>query len=336
MRRVLLMMAFFSLLPLLSGLPPARGQEAKEANKPEAHADPGPIGAVAACPCTFGPLIADTAAPIQTGKFSIQPTALMSFTRGVFTSNWRRVSANGNFTSLQLPVKFTYGPMKNMEVYVVASYVHHWADHVDNPSPRGPQAADFGGLGDILTAVKYQFLEESQAAPTLTGLFSVNFPTGHYHPENPGKLGSDHLGSGTYNFTAGLLASKYVNPFIFYGNLTYTVSTTTRFHQEIPLQGLVVRHLNVQDLLALRLAAEYPFGGKGPWVALLEFYSAWETGRIFHPRPATSPGALLGFLPGLEYVHSHKLAFATGVAIDLAGKNRSFNYTPIVSMNYTF
>ena len=100
--------------------------------------------------------------------------------------------------------------------------------------------------------------------------------------------------------------------------------------------GRVTRHVHNRDQLVFRLAAEYPIRGTGPWVALLEFYSTWELGRIFAPHTHSKPAALLGILPGIEYVYSDKLAFATGVAIDLAGKNTNYNYTPIVSMIYTF
>jgi hypothetical protein len=44
----------------------------------------------------------------------------------------------------------------------------------------------------------------------------------------------------------------------------------------------------------------------------------------------------MGFLPGLEYVYSDKLAFAAGLAMEVAGKNANFEYTPIISMTYIF
>ncbi len=71
-------------------------------------------------------------------------------------------------------------------------------------------------------------------------------------------------------------------------------------------------------------------------MALLEFYSTWELGRLFGPEPPDPRAVLLGLLPGLEYIYSEKLAFALGVGIDLAGKNTDYNYTPIFSIVYIF
>ena len=49
------------------------------------------------CPSTFGPIITDTAIPIEKGKFALQPTFGLGFVTKSLTPNWRRVSAGGNF-----------------------------------------------------------------------------------------------------------------------------------------------------------------------------------------------------------------------------------------------
>ncbi|MBU4355941.1 MAG: transporter, partial [Proteobacteria bacterium] len=61
------------------------------------------------CPATFGPIITDTAIPIDKGKFAIQPTWGLSFVTDSLTQSWRRVSAGGNFKSFGMDWKFTYG-----------------------------------------------------------------------------------------------------------------------------------------------------------------------------------------------------------------------------------
>ncbi len=296
---------------------------------------PTHLTAAEVCPCTFGPLIADTAIPIEKGKLAIQFLGAVGITRDTFTASWRQVSAGGNFTSFQMPVKITYGLLKNLEVYLIAQYLHNWASGVDNPGPQGERSADFGGLGDLNLTFKYQFLEETARRPTVTGHFAVDFPTGHHAPLNPGRLGTDDLGSGAYSFTVGLDLSKWVKPFIFYGNLYYSHFLPCRGTVEDEVLGPVVQVLHARDALTFRLAAEYPIG-QGPWVALLEFYSTWELGPVFGPRANTAPAALLGMLPGLEYIVSDRLAFATGVALDLAGKNTEARITPILSLVYIF
>ena len=121
--------------------------------------------------------------------------------------------------------KFTYGLCNNLEVYTVIPYIHNWAGNVNEAGPNGERAADFGGLGDISLTFKYRLVEEGPVAPTVSALFTPTFPSGHFQHLNPGRLDTDQLGSGSYNFTTGLNLSKYVRPFIFYANFWYTMGT---------------------------------------------------------------------------------------------------------------
>lgn len=325
-----------AVLIITWGIMGRAGVMAQEA-APEGQAGqvvPAHIGAAEVCPCTFGPLITDTAIPIERGKFAIQPLAAFGITGGDFSGSWRRVSAGGDFYSLSIPIKFSYGPFNRTEVFLVIPYVHNWARNVSEPG--GERSANFGGLGDINLTLKYMFLEETETRPTVTGLLAVDFPSGHHSPLNPGKLGTDDLGSGAYRFTAGFNFSKWAKPFILYANLWYTMATTSMSTVDHPFLGTVQLHTHARDVLTFNLAAEYPLRGQGPWVALLEFYSQWETGCIFGPKSSDPPAALIGILPGIEYVYSEKLAFALGVGLDLFGKNTSYNYTPIFSFTYQF
>ena len=108
------------------------------------------------CPATFGPIITDTAVPLEKGKFAVQPTFGLGFVTNSLTQSWRRVSAGGNFKTFGMDWKFTYGLIKNMEVFVVVPYVHNWANSVKEPGPNGERSASFGGLGDVNLTMKYQ------------------------------------------------------------------------------------------------------------------------------------------------------------------------------------
>src|SRR5208337_3959875 len=65
-------------------------------------------------PSTAGPIFTDTTIPIDTGHVSISVLSALSFYPGFFNSNWRTVSIGGNFYTYFMPVKVTYGPIKNM------------------------------------------------------------------------------------------------------------------------------------------------------------------------------------------------------------------------------
>ena len=291
--------------------------EGKEEAKEEAKGDE--------CPATFGPIITDTAIPIEKGKFVVQPTFGLSFVTDTFDKDWRRVSAGGNFQSFNMSWKFTYGLINNLEVYLVIPYIHNWASDMDEVGPGGERSSQFGGLGDISFTLKYRLLEETETLPTISAIFTPSFPTGHFRHLNPSRLGVDAIGGGSYIFTTGFNMSKYLKPFILYGNLWYSMQTA--FTSD---EGRVYP----RDFVTVNLAAEYPITKK--WVALLEFTSFWDGGRLFGLKANTPPGALVSILPGIEYMATDKFSLALGVNVDLAGKNTDANVTPVLSMVYAF
>ncbi len=284
---------------------------------------PEPFGEV--CIATFGPIITDTAVPIEKGMFAVQPTFGLSFVANRLTKDWERVSAGGDFTSFTMEWKLTYGLLNNLEVFVVIPYVHNWASNVEEPGPGGERAADTGDLGDINLTFKYLLLEETQTRPTTTFLFATDFPTGRFRSLKPSRLGTDVTGGGAYVFTTGLNLSKYVRPFMLYGNVWYSMQTafTDDDGRQYP-----------RDFVTVNLAAELPFHRK--WVALLELTSYWDGGRLFGHKSNVAPGALLSILPGIEYMATEKFSLALGVNVDLAGKNTDATVTPLFSMVYAF
>ena len=228
-----------------------------EGFEPKAEATKGPE-----IPATFGPLITDTAIPMEKGKFAIQPTFIYSFITDTFTNNWRRTSTGGDFQSFGMDWKLTYGLRENMEVFVVIPYVHNWARDVDEPGPNGETSAHSGGLGDVNLTLKYRLVEETGDLPTVSALFATDFPTGKFRNLDERALGTDAVGGGAYVFTAGFNISKYIAPFVVYGNLWYSMPTgyTNDEGQKYP-----------GDFVTVNLAAEYPITQK--WVALLELTS---------------------------------------------------------------
>jgi hypothetical protein len=279
------------------------------------------------CPATFGPIITDTAVPIDKGKFAIQPTFGLGFVTNSFTKSWRRASAGGDFRSFGMDWKFTYGLWNNLEVFTVVPFVHNWAIRVDPPGPQGERSSSFSGLGDVNLTFKYRLVEETETRPTVTALFSTDFPTGHFRRLNPGRLGVDAIGGGAYVFTTGLNVSKYVKPFVLYGNFWYSMGTA--FTQD----GV---RAYPRDFVTVNLAAEYPFPRNKKWVALLELTSFWDAGRLFGHKSNVPPAALLSVSPGIEYMATEKFSLALGVNVDLIGKNGDAAVTPLLSMVYAF
>ena len=299
------------------------------------------------CPPTFGPIITDTAVPLDKGKFTVQPTFGLGFVTNNLTQSWRRVSPGGNFKTFGMDWKLTYGLMKNMEVYVVVPYVNNWANNAKETGLNGERSASFGGLGDVSLTIKYQVMEEGPKNPAVTALFATGFPTGHFRHLNPGRLDTDILGGGAYAFTTGLNASKCLKPFILYANLWYTMQTAYSTREDLagmfsrsgrqpggerPASTLMRNY--PRDYVTVNLAAEYIVTAK--WIALLELTSTWDAGRLIGHQANVPPAALLSIVPGIEYMATDKFSLALGVQVDLAGKNLGANVTPLLSLAYAF
>ncbi|MEJ2673482.1 MAG: transporter [Deltaproteobacteria bacterium] len=329
---------WFWVFVLAAGLPnpaSARANVVEGEIQFEGKKEPCPPEAAAEeCPATFGPIITDTAIPIETSMFAIQPTFGLSLATNDFSPSWRRISAGGDFQSYGMSLKFTYGLWHNLEVYVVVPYIHNWASNVDEPGPNGERSADFGGLGDINLTFKYLLVPEGPVAPAISAIFSPTFPSGHFRHLNPARLGTDAIGGGTYAFTTGFNASKYLKPFILYGNLWYTFQTDYST-DDVDEQGNPIERRNhPRDFVTVNLAAEYPLTPK--WVALMELVSTWDGGRLVGPKANADPTALLSVVPGIEYMATDKFSLALGVQIDLVGKDTTANVTPLLSMVYAF
>ena len=279
-------------------------------------------------PTTCGPLISDTCMPIETHKAAMQILWGMSFVGGNFSPNWRRVSAKGDFSTFFSSVKFSYGPAKDLETYIVVPYIHNFAGYVDGSlaGPKGERSASFGGVGDITLVGKYLLLPETDLRPAVTGVAGVGFPSGHASHLNPGRLGQDAIGAGAFTFTTGVNLFKYLKPFLVHSQIWLN----------IPVNLFTARDDSVRsrDFVTFNLAVEYPLTKR--WVALLEFYSAWTWTNISTPQGFQSPSTLVGILPGIEFFLNEKWAMSAGAAIDLFGKSGSFKYTPMFTVYHNF
>jgi hypothetical protein len=278
-------------------------------------------------PSTAGPILTDTTIPIDTGHVSVSVLSALSFYPGFFNSNWRTVTAGGNFYTYYMPVKLTYGPTKNMEVYLIAPFIDYWGNNTNFIGPNGKTSASYAGIGDLTLMGKYNLLPEGDLMPAVSAVAGFgSIPTGHASHLNPNLLGVDAIGTGALTFTTGLNLFKWVKPFLLYSNIW--INSPVNIYQNNS-ENVVSR-----EYITFNLAAEYPLTEK--WVALLEFYSNWTWENIYTPQGYQTPETYLGILPGLEYLVTDKLSIEAGASMDLAGKNGVKKYTPMLSMSYAF
>jgi len=306
-----------------------KAKKKEEACPPEAGIE------VEECPATFGPLLTDTAIPAAKGEFAIQPTWLVPVTIASFDRHWKRRNAGGDFVSFEQFVKFTDGLWDNLEVFLeLNTYTHNWASNVSEPGPRGERHASFGGFGDVALVFKYGLVAEGPKRPQVTAFFGTVFPTGHSRRLNPGHLGTDELGGGSFDFVLGFNIQKWVKPFIFYGNLWYTLRTDYTADGEDTWGNPAQVRVHPRDIVLINLAVEYPLTKR--FILLLEFLQSYEAGRLIGPQADQDPTAKISLVPGIEFMATKHLSMALGLNIDLAGKRDDATLTPIFSMVYLF
>jgi hypothetical protein len=277
-------------------------------------------------PPTTGPIITDTAIPQALGTFTLFLPWFVYCVGGNFSPNWRRVSAGGDYTSINGAMQLYYGLLPRTEVYLDVPCYQNWASSVSPPGPQGQRFAEFGGLGDVSLTGKYLLLEEQGRLPAVSGILTTTFPTGHHLHLNSGNLGTDLLGQGSFSFTPGLNLFKYVPPVLLYGNLWYTMYTRA---------NVAGARLYYPDRVNLNFALEYPIPGT-PLVILWELVSYFDACRLLGPRANVPAQAEISTLPALEFIGGSNWALAGGVLIDLAGKNTQYTFSPNLSWFFYF
>lgn len=281
------------------------------------------------CPVTSGPIFVMVASPIGKGVFAIKPYWYVTFRGSQFDDGWRTVSAGQDLISLSNAVNLYYGLTENFWITIFKSYyIHTWVYNIQNPGIGQGRTAQFGENGPLSLTLRYRFLKQKRFRPTVTGMFSLGFPTTRGSGVDPGTLPAEITSSRNWAFTWGINLQMGARPVILYANLWYFMATIDK--RENLIDGIIaLKSFNPRDQIQFNLAVEIPLRwAGGPWVVLLEMNSFWEVEPIFSPGPERNPSAKVTTLIGIEYILSPEWRFALGCSFDLFGKNTTKNFTP--------
>jgi hypothetical protein len=273
-------------------------------------------------PFTCGPIVTDAAYPADKGQFVFQVTPSYFIKEGDFDGGGNRVYLPSGQRShaFSTNIKFAYGLVENLEASLEIPYQY-------NRVTTESRSAETGGLGDGTLGVKYRFMSEVPGTPrpTLSGVFKVKAPSGKYKDLSDAALGTDALGTGTWDFTLGLDLGKRVQPFIFHANLWVTLPTVVHDDSGRRVYG---SRLNYNG------AMEWCFSD--PLALLLELNGQSSLGR-WDGNAVTEPYASqINALAGLHYMPREGLAMILGVAYTLWGKDTAFGWTPQFNLVWSF
>jgi opacity protein-like surface antigen len=226
-RLIFFLFACFSLVAVI------QNAAAQEASAPEVGWNPP----------SAGPITTWTAPLCGKGNLVIQPFFFYNQTRGEFDEkgHYNPLSKGDVGYQFQQQLFLQYGIFDWLEVDAQSVYQ-------ENYIKQGGVEAHSNGFGDSYLFLRARIIEEKGWLPHITGLLQLKMPTGKYQHEDSEKLGSDLMGTGSWDPGFGLTVTKTFRPFIFHAGVTYS------FPQRVRINGVETWYANY---LNCDLAVEY-------------------------------------------------------------------------------
>jgi len=141
-----------------------------------------------------------------------------------------RYAAGQNFSSLTVPLHFSFKPLWNMEVGATLPFISK-SGEVQYRTNQSPNDRSTGGTGDLSLDATMNLGPSAQYGLT----FGLTLPTGQYDIKRGADAAQAYLpaslqkGSGLYGATIGLSYSRDVDDGIWIYNISYSHPWITRF-----------------------------------------------------------------------------------------------------------
>ncbi len=149
---------------------------------------------------------------------SILPFLFINNTRGSYDSG-------GSFTALPDDDKPTARQLYLYMQYGVTDKLSFAGQllYIKNFTRQTGLEADSAGLGDSNLFALYCLQEENKNKPCVTLLAQLKIPTGKFENANPDSLGTDIIGTGSYDPGVGIIMTKSMQPFVLHADLIYSM-----------------------------------------------------------------------------------------------------------------
>jgi hypothetical protein len=112
----------------------------------------------------------------------------------------------------------------------------------ENYAKNDSGKAHSNGFGDSYLFLRYCPFEEKKWLPHVTGLIQVKMPTGRYQHLDFNKLGTDSMGTGSWDPGFGLNLTKKIKPFMIHADFIYSLP------QPVNIDGVRTRYANYLNL----------------------------------------------------------------------------------------
>lgn len=271
-------------------------------------------------PATQGPVNTWSASVSAKGDFSIHPFTQYRFVNANLDANGesQRLSEGEANYQLQHFAYFFYGVTPRLEV---GSLITFQESHLKSEGLSGRSA----GLTDTPLYVRYQAVDETRLRPLVTGFFQFKLPTGKYQNANPDRLGTDLMGTGSYDHGYGVNLTKAIRPLMVHADAIYTLPLKNT------ADGVRIRH---GKYFNYDVAVEHYFGGKFNTVLELNAFrkrAEVDDGVVLPNSDSRALNALVGFAYTTE-----KLQTLVGYTQTISGRNTEAAGVMFVSILKTF
>ena len=298
---------------------------------------PAPTSNPENLPWLTGPLIAPVGVALQNGHYSLQPYSFLYATTGLYNAHWKSVSIDNLYNETFL-LQIEVGLTSFMDFQLIPTGQYSWS--------QGKSSTEFSDLPFLLN---FQLLQPDKY-PSLPGIklqITETFPTGNYNHLNPGKLGTDISGAGSWSTAPALVLYKVVH----FGGVHYmsiTGSLQYAYFAPVYVKGLnaygggrgtrgkVYPGNTTQAILSF----EYTLT-KNWALALDNVYTHEDRDRFRGKQGSGGPVGLpsseqLSFAPAIEYNFNENWGIIAGSWFTAAGRNTPKFYSGIFSFMYSY
>ena len=174
-------------------------------------------------PISAGPATTWTAPLCEKGRFTLQPYFFYNRTRGLFDTDgdYHSLMRGEKKYQFQQQLFMQYGVLECLEIDGQTALIESFAE-------QGNDSARSVGLADSYLYLRYCLFDEKGWWPQIVSMFQAKIPTGKYEDANPDKLGTDLMGTGSYDHGYGLILSKRLEPCVLHTDVIYNFPLGTR------------------------------------------------------------------------------------------------------------
>lgn len=292
-------------------------------------------------PWYTGPILAPSAHLMPPGSYNIQPYLFI-------TGDYGKYQASGSLK--KTPTQYTLNP-----VFIAQFGMLDWVDSVITIQGIYNHLNGHGdfNIGDLPISLGFQLLKEKPYRPAILISVKEQFPTGKYQRLDPEKEGVDSTGSGSYQTSFYLNASKviwwlsYKHPMAVRLSLQYTIPSTVKVKGFNTYGGGHGTNGKVHPGQSFSADFGYEYSFTQNWAAALDIVYTYAKathfsgvkGVLADGTQASIGGPFndqLSLAPAIEYNWNENLGFIGGLWFSVWGRNSTAFASGVLSVVYTF